>query len=980
MGQQNNEFTATIKSKEDDFVPIDDDFEPVGTSDLDPIQGTPSFGALQGVKFNPDFPPEETPAEEPGLFDRIYGAVMNAPKFITEPVREATQSLLEPKWDPQATETGNIREAQLRGFIGGATRAASEQLSLGNLISAMGGGVVPRTLSKLIGTAQVTHGARELLQGDKLKGISEIGFGALGLLPHGSPKLKEKFPVNEPIPDPITPPERLPIVPTAVTKPPVIDVQPTVPDVVAPTTSTTSTLDKLPPLPNNLKGAKPRYNMGKTSYSPEFESDLDKALFIIAQKTPSKQDAQYLKYVMDTLDTDEANARALGKMVRDQLKTILKGQPAGAVKIPQIHNPSGRFTGGMPDAPSPTATATPRVSQPTPRRTRSDNSGIPELSIVGDEPDAQGNWWKWAKRTRSARTGDVDVTKLDNPIAKLIVKLRQSRILNEEQKKIYRRELGKKHGNMENVKGGTATERAAARGAERGGKFEKVSFDPLDLHPDEIEYLHQAIEDAGLNQFEMARAADAIASIQHGEVPQDNQIKLLSSIFTHKLTRDLRIPRAQASNISNQFMRTISAIEPKSATLWDEADALSRDLLSSTDFSAPGKQGLPLAHTKEWRESWKPAIKAVGSRKVFEAEQLAHQGIDSAGNIVDAEANRLFKVAQEGGLSLSDVETTSRHEEGFLGSVLKEEFPGTERLRENYPKLAKAINAPGAVVRGSERGYSAYLNKLRMDYFKRLYTNVEKFNETQPEYARINPEEAAENIANFINTVTGRGKLKFLGKDLEKYSNELNDMFFAPRLQARNFEMLTNPWFYVNQPDYLRKEAVKAGLTLGGFVLATNGLGALAGGSTNLKESTSPTFGKVGFGKTFLDPGAGGLQLVTAMSRMAANSAITASGRHVKWNEGYNPRNDFTTIVDFLTSKASPRRALQIEALKGVDFEGKPISIPAELIKSYIPILIQDTHAVLQKDPDLMIEMPKDKRALAAIPYTFFGGGSQTYK
>src|SRR6186713_467421 len=109
MGQKSNEFTATIKSNEDDFVPIEDDFEPEVLSDLDPIQGTPSFGALQGVKFNPDFPPEETPskipAEEPGLFDRIYGAVMNAPKFITEPVREMTQPLLEPKWDPQATET-----------------------------------------------------------------------------------------------------------------------------------------------------------------------------------------------------------------------------------------------------------------------------------------------------------------------------------------------------------------------------------------------------------------------------------------------------------------------------------------------------------------------------------------------------------------------------------------------------------------------------------------------------------------------------------------------------------------------------------------------------------------------------------------------------------------------------------------------------------------------------------------------------------
>lgn len=96
------------------------------------------------------------------------------------------------------------------------------------------------------------------------------------------------------------------------------------------------TTPELPTLPQDLRNAKPRYNMGSSSYTPQFESDLDKALYIISRPTPSKRDADYLKFVMEQTGLDELSARNLGAKIRNQLKDILKGQTDEFVKIPQL--------------------------------------------------------------------------------------------------------------------------------------------------------------------------------------------------------------------------------------------------------------------------------------------------------------------------------------------------------------------------------------------------------------------------------------------------------------------------------------------------------------------------------------------------------------------------------------------------------------------------------------------------------------------
>jgi hypothetical protein len=93
-------------------------------------------------------------------------------------------------------------------------------------------------------------------------------------------------------------------------------------------------------LPRDLASGKPRYGMGnKGIYEPQFKSDLDKALYIIAQKSPSKRNADYLKFVMDATGLNESEAVQAGLEVKRKMRGILTQNEPGQVDIPQLYEP-----------------------------------------------------------------------------------------------------------------------------------------------------------------------------------------------------------------------------------------------------------------------------------------------------------------------------------------------------------------------------------------------------------------------------------------------------------------------------------------------------------------------------------------------------------------------------------------------------------------------------------------------------------------
>lgn len=105
-------------------------------------------------------------------------------------------------------------------------------------------------------------------------------------------------------------------------------------------------------LPQDLRGATPTYYSGAQGYNMRFESDLDKAAYIIANnQSRSKRDADYLQFVMDNTGMTAEEARAYGKQVRERSRTLAKQagrtQDGAMLTINITPSEGGKFNEGF---------------------------------------------------------------------------------------------------------------------------------------------------------------------------------------------------------------------------------------------------------------------------------------------------------------------------------------------------------------------------------------------------------------------------------------------------------------------------------------------------------------------------------------------------------------------------------------------------------------------------------------------------------
>lgn len=89
-------------------------------------------------------------------------------------------------------------------------------------------------------------------------------------------------------------------------------------------------------LPPALSSAKPGYGYGAKNFKLDFESDVDKALFIVAQNKPSKSDAKYMAFLQAALPGKaDDELRALGADVKARIKPLARdAEKGGVLKIP----------------------------------------------------------------------------------------------------------------------------------------------------------------------------------------------------------------------------------------------------------------------------------------------------------------------------------------------------------------------------------------------------------------------------------------------------------------------------------------------------------------------------------------------------------------------------------------------------------------------------------------------------------------------
>ena len=285
---------------------------------------------------------------------------------------------------------------------------------------------------------------------------------------------------------------------------------------------------------------------------------------------------------------------------------------------------------------------------------------------------------------------------------------------------------------------------------------------------------------------------------------------------------------------------------------------------------------------------------------------------------------------------------------------------------EYATNLAQKIPLIGDVVKGSERAYTSYLNKMRVDMFNRGVDLLSKDGLTFE-----NAPQAYKALATYINAGTGRGNLAAL----EGSAKVLNTALFSPRLMASRIQLLTNwanPRFYKNTPLAVKKMYFKDMLIFIGVGLSVLRLAKLAGAEVE-DDWKSSDFGKIKVGDTRWDIWGGFQpyvrffgQQITGEKKSSTTGSITKLD-----GSGYGGADRVSEAGRFIRGKESPIVSFGHDAYAGKDMFGNPFNIGEATLKRMWPLVIQG-----------VVESWKEQGVKSlftvGVP-SVFGIGTQTY-
>lgn len=370
--------------------------------------------------------------------------------------------------------------------------------------------------------------------------------------------------------------------------------------------------------------------------------------------------------------------------------------------------------------------------------------------------------------------------------------------------------------------------------------------------------------------------------------------------------------------------------------------------VQSVDFtSALLRQGVGQITRKPFWTSIKPAFQAMGNEETSQA---------IARGIMD---HPLFGDANKNGVSFTGFKNIASREEQFQSPLAEHIIPKIVDFAKSKGLSEGVANAIPNPIRAAARGYTAFMNKLRMDTYASLVNNAER--------GGLTPNKEA--IAKLVNTTTGRGT--FNSKIMEQAMPLANQVVYSPRLMKAHLDML-NPYTYVRQSNKgVRLEYLRSAAGIAGVTATTNLLLHLAGGKSNM-DMNSSDFGKVKFGDTHLDPMAGNQQYMVLMHRLATNHTTNANGKNEKLDSRFGGPSKLGTIETFVRNKLAPVPTAIINTVAGKDGGGNPTNTSLsnnEVVKLFTPMIVQDFADLVKSDPKLLPLL---------IPGNF-GMGLQTY-
>ena len=344
---------------------------------------------------------------------------------------------------------------------------------------------------------------------------------------------------------------------------------------------------------------------------------------------------------------------------------------------------------------------------------------------------------------------------------------------------------------------------------------------------------------------------------------------------------------------------------------------------ASADLSAPLRQGIFLMRRKAWRDSLVPMIRSIKNSNY--EEELTKMRNHPRYKNAQADGVR-FSVAGEGGKA---------GEEAF-GS----------KLARKVPILGKYVVAP------SERAYTTFLDSLRLKTYDEMMTEAEKMQARDPKAFGEIPR---KNIANYINTASGRGSLaptiSSPSKTGERAAEVLNLGLFSPRFIASRMQLM-NPYTYYKLDPFTRKEALKDMRSMVGMVGGALGLAKASGADVTLDPRDSD-WGKIKSVNTRVDL-TGGFGPYMRFFAQAMN--------------GIGTGQDGPDLARFVKSKESPSVGIASEAISGKDFFGKEQARWKPVAKTVVPMIMEDWHDLLQSDPDILTGGGAGAAAMFGLP------------
>jgi hypothetical protein len=406
--------------------------------------------------------------------------------------------------------------------------------------------------------------------------------------------------------------------------------------------------------------------------------------------------------------------------------------------------------------------------------------------------------------------------------------------------------------------------------------------------PEEIDLLRNHIaEHPSLHNYDPVNAMEGFERLLDGKLPRDSELKLLYRVLPADLMESIMRRRAvswqeTAINIAN----------------------VPRAIMSSTDLSAPGRQAIVLIGTKAYWTSMDDMFKAALSDTKAKA-------IDDA-----ITSDPMFPLAEEAGLFHAD-------NSAFLDS----------REEVFRSPLAEKIPLLGRLIRGSERAYVTYLNKVRFDHFKNVIGRAEAIGHpVTPEFKSA--------LANFLNNATGRGSL---GK-LEKAGEYLSAAFFSPRLVSSRIQ-LANPLWYAKlyrQDPMIGREAIKQAVTFAG-IMGTLLTGAAMSGLADVEtDMRHPDAYKLRAGNARIDVSGGILPWTRLLARLGSQSKVTVKGEEIEFKPGRNNDNNMSEIGRFARSKESPLASFIHDWVAGEDFLGRETTLVRSVGSRIAPMIVGD--------------------------------------